>query len=149
MARRWHDIESNVEPNRSSQRYRKAAKIKGRCCLSSKFLERSQTLLPVAKQVCILTKPRRRNELFSILFREMPGANCCIVDCPTYADNGKYPHLSFFRVPTSKSSAKSEAVKDWRAKLLHIISRADQTFNSERAFTCSRHFSEDCIRTGN
>eukprot|EP00794_Sanderia_malayensis_P008455 gene8455-9359_t len=34
----------------------------------------------------------------------MPGANCCIVDCLTYADNSKYPHL--FRVPTSKSRKK-------------------------------------------
>ncbi|XP_065059620.1 uncharacterized protein LOC135687093 [Rhopilema esculentum] len=78
----------------------------------------------------------------------MPGANCSIVGCLTLADNRKYPNLSFFRVPTSKSSAKSDSIKDWRAKLLHIISRADKTFNAERAFICSRHFTEECIRTG-
>eukprot|EP00112_Aurelia_sp_Birch-Aquarium-sp1_P000217 Seg1018.19 transcript_id=Seg1018.19/GoldUCD/mRNA.D3Y31 product="hypothetical protein" protein_id=Seg1018.19/GoldUCD/D3Y31 len=78
----------------------------------------------------------------------MPGANCCIVGCLTYADNSKYPNLSFFRVPTSKSSVKSDLIKDWRAKLLHIISRADKTFNAERAFICSRHFTKECIRTG-
>ena len=78
----------------------------------------------------------------------MPGANCCIVGCTTYADSKKYPALSFFRVPTRKSAEKSALIKDWKTKLLHIVGRADKTFNPDRAFICSRHFTDECIRTG-
>ena len=76
----------------------------------------------------------------------MPGANCCIVNCTTYALNAKYPQLSFFKVPSS--SAKNEQKKEWRSTLLHLINRADKSFNTERAFICSRHYTEDCFKTG-
>ena len=71
----------------------------------------------------------------------MPGANCCIVGCTTYADSKKYPALSL-------SAEKSALIKDWKTKLLHIVGRADKTFNPDRAFICSRHFTAECIRTG-
>ena len=77
----------------------------------------------------------------------MPGANCCIVNCTTYASKTKYPQLSFFKVP-SISSAKTDQKKEWRSKLLHLINRADKSFNPERAFICSRHYTEDCFKTG-
>eukprot|EP00794_Sanderia_malayensis_P002206 gene2206-2512_t len=77
----------------------------------------------------------------------MPGANCSIVNCTTHASNAKYPQLIFFKVPSS--SAKTQQKKEWRSKLLHLINRADKTFKSERAFICSRRYTEDCFKTGN
>ncbi|XP_028419012.1 uncharacterized protein LOC114544629 [Dendronephthya gigantea] len=73
----------------------------------------------------------------------MPGANCCIVGCPTYASKDKYPALSFFKIPKGKKH------EEWRSQLIRIVNRVDKSFNPGNAFICSRHFKESCYKTGN
>ena len=72
----------------------------------------------------------------------MPGANCCIVDCPTYASKTRYPALSFFKIP------KGKVHEEWQSQLIRIVNRVDNGFNPDNAFICSRHFKESCYKTG-
>ena len=72
----------------------------------------------------------------------MPGANCCIVGCPTYASKAKYPALSFFKIP------KGKLHEEWRSRLIRIVNRVDKGFNADNAFICSRHFKESSYKTG-
>ena len=70
----------------------------------------------------------------------MPGANCCIVGCPT--SKAKYPALSFFKIP------KGKLHEEWRSQLIRIVNRVDKGFNADDAFICSRHFKESNYKTG-
>eukprot|EP00112_Aurelia_sp_Birch-Aquarium-sp1_P008136 Seg1893.3 transcript_id=Seg1893.3/GoldUCD/mRNA.D3Y31 product="hypothetical protein" protein_id=Seg1893.3/GoldUCD/D3Y31 len=69
-----------------------------------------------------------------------------MVGCTTYEKKALYPLLSFHKIP--RSSIKSQAKKDWRARLIRTVNRSDKSFNSERAHICSRHFDPQCFKTG-
>lgn len=54
--------------------------------------------------------------------------------------------LSFFSLPRRGVSKEQD---EWRASLIHAISRSDKSFNPATAKICSRHFEEKCIRKSN
>ena len=55
---------------------------------------------------------------------------------------GKCRGLSFHGLP------KDAVSQERRSRLLHAISRADNSFSADRTKTCSRHFTGDCFKYG-
>ena len=68
------------------------------------------------------------------------GSHCCMVGCA--CTGGKCRGLSFHGLPTDAVN------QEWRSRLLHAISRADNSFSADRAKICYRHFTEDCFKYG-
>lgn len=72
------------------------------------------------------------------------GFICCVVGCN--CSSRKCLGLSFFSLPRRGVSKEQD---EWRASLIHAISRSDKSFNPATAKICSRHFEEKCIRKSN
>ena len=70
----------------------------------------------------------------------MSGHSCCIVGCSACYTRNK--GLTFHRLPKKSSVSVKE---EWRNRLINIISRADSSFNPDKAHICSRHFEEEAF----
>ena len=85
------------------------AYIKGHCSLARKSLQVVQSSFPVKLCGCFIygsIKCISSNFITSSF--SMPGANCCIVDCPTYASNTGYPALVSLKYQREKYMKNGE-----------------------------------------
>ena len=90
------------------------AYIKGQCSLARKSLQVVQSSFPVTvncslQRGCFIygsIKCISSNFITSSF--SMPGANCCIVDCPTYASKTGYPALVSLKYQREKYMKNGE-----------------------------------------
>ena len=70
----------------------------------------------------------------------MGGSNCAVVGCGCCSSRNK--GVTFHTFP---KSGKYKETDEWRRRLIHAVSRADKSFNPDRASICSRHFEDSCF----
>lgn len=68
----------------------------------------------------------------------MGGKHCCVVGC--HNSNAKTKSLESERKRISYFSFPKD--KEWRAKLISAVNRADASFNPDTAHICSVHFED-------
>ena len=77
---------------------------------------------------------------FHSVFCLMGGSNCAVVGCGCCSSCNK--GVTFNTFP---KSGKNNETDEWRRRLINAVSRADKSFNPDRALICSRHFEDSCF----